>query len=347
MFLNDQSGFFTCIGNRWMVNPDSYKSMKAAVCSQNWAEDVPRGIMWPERPAMAAASTVSRAKRIAVLPLTGMIEHTQSMMGYFFGGTSTVTFGEMFDRVVADDSVSAVAIRADSPGGVSYGVPELADKIFAAREVKPIVGIADPVAYSAAYWILSAANMVVATPSGGVGSVGVFATHIDASEYLANLGIKETHVVADDSPYKTQFADNAPLSEDAEQKLQAEVNELMDEFVDTLARNFDKKASEVKQSFGGGGTVTSANAKQVAMIDRVATFEDTIARMASGRIRINGRKVEADWDEQVAPVAMSPLLFAEPKQVEADDPISVDTRRRRYAMLTGKRIDPTNNEDAA
>ena len=61
----------------------------------------------------------------------------------------------------------------DSPGGVVYGVPELAAKIRAFRNTKPIYAVANSEAGSAAYWIGSAASKFYVTPSGQVGSIGV------------------------------------------------------------------------------------------------------------------------------------------------------------------------------
>jgi ClpP class serine protease len=99
------------------------------------------------------------------------------------GGTSTEAFGRAFDEAMKNPDVGAIVIDCDSPGGSVSGVPELAAKIFKARgQGKRSSRVANSSMNSAAYWICSAADEIIAAPSADVGSIGVFTMHTDTSE---------------------------------------------------------------------------------------------------------------------------------------------------------------------
>ena len=75
--------------------------------------------------------------------------------------------------------MKVILFDVDSPGGGVEGVPELADEIYNSRGRKRIISASNSMAASAAYWIASAAGEMVVTPSGNVGSIGVFMAHED------------------------------------------------------------------------------------------------------------------------------------------------------------------------
>ena len=79
--------------------------------------------------------------------------------------------------------VGALVLDIDSPGGIVSLVPEFARELRAARAQKPIVAVANPFAASAAFWLGAQADEFMVTPSGEVGSVGVFNFHQDWSAF--------------------------------------------------------------------------------------------------------------------------------------------------------------------
>jgi signal peptide peptidase SppA len=174
----------------------------------------------------------------------------------------------------------------DSPGGSIYGVPELAQEIFAAREKKKVVAVANSLAASAAYWLAAAASEVVVTPSGDVGSVGVYAMHEDISRLLDQEGVTVTFISA--GKFKTEGNPYEPLSEEGRSFMQERVDEAYAMFTRDLARFRDVPVAKVKSDFGEGRVVGAKAAKAAGMVDRIASLEDTLARLgvAHGTNRI-------------------------------------------------------------
>ena len=231
--------------------------------------------------AVQAALRTRKTKRaIAVLPLLGPITQRAGMFTAFFGGTSTEKWGRAFDDLIASESVGAVVIDGDSPGGSVAGVPELAEKVFRARGNKPVVFVANTWLASAAYWIASQADQIVVTPSGEVGSIGVWSMHVDISEAMKEWGEKVTLISA--GKYKTEFNPYEPLSEEAAAHEQGVVDRYYGEFVAAVARGRGISAKDVRSGFGEGRMVGPKDAVSAGMADRVATLDDTIRRLGGG-----------------------------------------------------------------
>lgn len=231
----------------------------------------------------AARPAIRTGNAIAVLPLHGVLSHRAGMLSEASGGTSTERFGAAFRQMLSDPSVGSILLDVDSPGGSVSGVDELSAEIFRARGQKPIVAQVNATAASAAYWIATAADEVVVTPSGEVGSIGVFAAHQDESAKQERDGVRTTLVSA--GRYKIEGNPYEPLSEEARAALQERVNDYYGMFVAAVARNRGVSVSDVREGFGQGRMVGARQAKAENMADRIDTYEATLERLAGGHYR--------------------------------------------------------------
>jgi signal peptide peptidase SppA len=252
-------------------------------------------------PEAREAGTPRRQKHVAVMSLSGFLEPRMSLFGMLFGGTSTQQFGTQFAELMDDDRVGGIVIDVDSPGGTVVGTQELADQVFEARGTKPILAVANPLAASAALHIASSADRLVVTPSGEAGSVGVFAAHLDISQAMENEGVKETIVTSKSAPFKAELASSHPLSDAARQHIQETVDTMEDHFVGSLARNRDLSRDDVRANFGKGRLLSAKQAVSAGMADRIGTLNDTVSRMAAGRIRLGNRASADRWDHSDLP----------------------------------------------
>lgn len=229
--------------------------------------------------ANPSSSGRSKAGNIAVLPISGTISHRAGLMADISGGTSTEKFTQWLRAAVADPTVKAIVLDIDSPGGTVDGVPELADEIYKANQSKPVTAVANTQAASAAYWLGSQAKEFVVTPSGEVGSIGVFGAHEDMSQALDKAGVKVSLVSA--GKYKTEGNPFEPLSEEARAALQDSVNTYYDMFTRAVARGRQSDPQSVTNGFGQGRMVSANKAVKMGMADRVATLDQTLARLGA------------------------------------------------------------------
>lgn len=229
----------------------------------------------------AKDSTATRAGgAVAVLPLIGTIIPRADIFTEMSGGVSVQRFTANFRQALNNPDVASIVIDVDSPGGQVSGVDELASEIFNARGQKQITAVANTLAASAAYWIATAADELVVSPSGEVGSIGVFAMHEDISKMLEMEGVAVNLISA--GKYKVEGNPFEPLTEEARTSVQSRVDEYYEMFVSAVARNRGVKRTDVRNGFGEGRTVGAKQAVALGMADRVATLDETITRLQRG-----------------------------------------------------------------
>jgi signal peptide peptidase SppA len=214
---------------------------------------------------------------IAVIPIHGTLVKRTLGLEAASGLTSYQDIGAQLDAALADPGVTGILLDVDSPGGEASGSFELARRMREAAAVKPIWAVANDAAFSAAYAIASSAERVVVTETGGVGSIGVIALHIDQSVKDANDGYRYTAITA--GRHKNDFSPHEPLTDTAKAELQAEVDRLYDLFVGHVAAmrglpEMAVRATEAALYFG-------PNAVAAGLADAVGTLEATLAEFST------------------------------------------------------------------
>ena len=218
---------------------------------------------------------------VAVLPLRGVISQRANMITQSSGGTSAEAFGKAFKGAIESDSVKAVVLDIDSPGGSVHGTAELADLIFEARGRKPIVAVANSQGASGAYFIGSQADEFVSIPTGLVGSIGVFTEHVDRSRAEEMAGLKTTLIYA--GKFKVEGNTHEPLSTAGRQHAQELADSFYEMFVGAVARGRNVTAEAVRNGFGQGRMLGSKAALAAGMIDRIATLEEVVTQLGGGQ----------------------------------------------------------------
>jgi capsid assembly protease len=241
---------------------------------------------------------------VQVIPVYGSIIPRGSSFNDVSGGqaTSMEEFIQVLDQAAADSNVTSILLDIDSPGGQVDMLPEAAAAMRRARNQKPVVAVANTMAASAAYWLGSQASELVITPSGEVGSIGVFALHNDLSKQLEMVGITPTIIKA--GKYKTELSPLQPLSEEAQAAAQANVDTYYNMFVRDVALGRGVPVNEVRGGFGEGRMVVAKEAVQKGMADRVDTFDNTLARLmrSTGATATRAEGQEAAFYVDPAPV---------------------------------------------
>jgi capsid assembly protease len=241
--------------------------------------------------AASGKASKTAPKAIGVLPILGSIVQRGNMFTEASGTASTDQIGRQFDQLLENEAVGTIVLDIDSPGGTVYGVPELAHKIQAGRDRKPIVAVANAEAASAAYWLASAASEIVVTPSGNVGSIGAYAMHVDQSALNQSLGVKPRYIAY--GKYKTEGNPDEPLSDEAEEEIRKRVNRYGVMFETDIAANRGVTLATVRESYGQGRMLDADAAKKAGMVDRVESFEAVIARLLSDRPKVKRRLAHA------------------------------------------------------
>lgn len=143
---------------------------------------------------------VYRVRKVAVVPIKGPLMKEDQ----YCGPEGMASIGAYIKRLDAREDIDAILLHIDSPGGTVDGTMDLAEIV--ANTSKPVVAFADGLMASAAMWIGSAANEIIASNNKTeIGSIGVMLSFADLQPAYEKLGVKFHTIVADQSADKNKM----------------------------------------------------------------------------------------------------------------------------------------------
>jgi signal peptide peptidase SppA len=241
---------------------------------------------------------------VALIEISGPITYRSSWLSRYLCWPTIEDLQAQLRAAIADTTVKTILFRWDSPGGVVDMVKEFGDEIYAARSAgKAMISVADLMICSAAYWLGAQTDVIYATDSSQIGSIGVYTMHIDISAALEQDGVKITYIhygehKVDGNPYE-------PLSDDVRATIQEEVDEIGGWFDGAVARGRDVTRKVVSDTFGQGLVFSGPRAIDLGLADKRGTFQQVLGRLSKGR-------------SSAARVALRPRRGAEDDEDPAD-----------------------------
>jgi len=210
-------------------------------------------------------------ENIGIIIASGAIQSGTQPPGAI-GADSTA---QLLRRARDDESVKAVVLRVDSPGGSAFASDVIANEIAALQEAgKPVVASMSSVAASGGYWISVGADRVFAnstTITGSIGIFGMFPTYQRTAAYLgiANDGVGST-------PLSGQLRPDRAMTDDMKRLFQLVIEEGYDDFIGRVAtfRGMNKKEVD---AVGQGRVWTGADALRHGLVDELGGMEEAIA----------------------------------------------------------------------
>lgn len=253
------------------------------------------------------------AKAVLVVPFSGTIYPRTGGAMPVSGGTNLQQTMSLLRRAVADPGIGSIIADFDSPGGMVAGVPEAAAEIRSLRGIKPMSAISNFQSASAAYYLASQFDEIVAPPSSSLGSIGVIAQYFSAEKALENEGYK---VQTMKYPDKKAEADGImPLSEEAIAFRMEQIKRVYETFVADVAAGLGISVAKVKEDFGQGRSLDAPDAVKVGMATRVGTFDSLLAD------HVNGNVKKMKGYQRVKRMASEPVsLVLDPGPVAAQEP---------------------------
>ncbi len=179
-----------------------------------------------------------------------------------------------------DDSVKAIILHVNSPGGGAAASQEIYHEVLEIREKKkkPVVVSIESVGASGAYYIASAANKIYANDASVVGSIGVIAEWVNYGELMKWAKLKQVTFKAGDlKEAGTPTRDPTPAEA---AYLQSLIDNMHQQFIDDVAkgRNMPEKNIE---TIASGRVWTGQQALPMHLIDKVGTFRDCLMDTAA------------------------------------------------------------------
>ena len=210
---------------------------------------------------------------IGVIPIVGVIGKGLSPMEKMMDAVDVNDIADAVDAFAASPEVNSIALQISSPGGTVTGVEELANKVRNLQ--KPSMAYTDSEMASAAYWIGSATDRVVASPSSTVGSIGVYLAIPDYSKAAEMAGIKM--VVLKSGKFKGAGIEGTSLNADQVSNLQASVDGIHTDFKAAV----NAKRKMVQADSMEGQTFSGKQAASNGLVGALAdSFSEALAKFA-------------------------------------------------------------------
>ena len=259
------------IAKYWAIEPDSLKNLCRLKARE--IKDF-QSLAFKSDARLNNTRSVLIRDGTAIIPIYGPITARSDLFTFFLGGTPLSDLAKDFQAALDNDQVKAILFDVDSPGGVALGPMEMAQAIFNARGKKPIWSYVGRNCSSAAYWLASATEKIIANPSALLGSIGVVTT-IPVQEEPDSEGYKNIEVVSSNASRKRPD----PRTAEGMAEIKRELDDLESQFIESVARFRSTTVDAVKNDFGQGGVLIGANAVSSGMADEIGSYEETLAKL--------------------------------------------------------------------
>lgn len=252
--------------------------------------------------AVAPAPAGDDQRRIALVYATGPIMlggNGQSPFGD--GQMAADTIAGALNQAIDDDTVEAIVMRVDSPGG-SAVASEVIGRVVrrAEEEGKPLIVSMGGVAASGGYWISAGATAIVAQPGTQTGSIGVLAGKFATENLWDDLGVNWSPVQR--GANADMWSGTRPFSARAEARLEAMVEDIYSQFLDRVSAGRSLPRDAV-HAVAQGRVWTGAQAQERGLVDRLGGL-DTALLMAKESA---GMPLDAEAELLILPRRLTPF----------------------------------------
>ncbi len=208
--------------------------------------------------------TFAFGERIGVVPVEGVISDSFDIR------QNLEDFGK-------DDSIVAVVVRIDSPGGGVAASQEIYDAILQLRKKKKVVASMGSVAASGGLLIACAADKIVANPGTITGSISAIMQFANIEELLGKIGVKSS--VVKSGPYKDIGSPVREMTPEERQIIQELVDDIYNQFIDVIVEGRNLPREQV-MAIADGRLFSGRKAKELGLVDQMGDLS-AAARTAS------------------------------------------------------------------
>ena len=194
-----------------------------------------------------------------------------------FPSTSVIMPNELkeaFEKARTDDSVRAVVLRIDSPGGSALASDLIWREVMLTQREKPVVVSMGDVAASGGYYIAMAAGTIVAHPSTLTGSIGVFGGKLNMKGFYNKIGL--TKEIIAHGQNATLYSDYGGFTPTERERVEKMMKTVYKDFVSKAAAGRDKPFDEIDE-IAQGRVWTGKQAKALGLVDELGGLDTALS----------------------------------------------------------------------
>lgn len=218
---------------------------------------------------------LDKGERIAIIYASGEIGGGSSDDGTFGGqSTGSDTLVKAIDDARKDNSIKAIVLRVDSPGGSAYASDVIWHAVEEAKKKKPVVVSMGDMGASGGYYIACNANKIVAEPSTYTGSIGIFAGKPVMKGFYDWIGVTNEYVMRGKNA--GLFRETEKFTPEERARFESIIKRMYyDEFVPRVAQGRGRDVEYV-DSIGQGRVWTGAQAKEKGLVDEIGGLDRAV-----------------------------------------------------------------------
>lgn len=182
---------------------------------------------------------------------------------------------EQLDDFSDNDTVKAIVLRVNSPGGGVGPSQEIHDEVRRINAEKPVIVSMASVAASGGYYVAAPAREIFANPGTLTGSIGVIMEFTNFQELLDKIGLKNE--VVKSGKHKDIGSPVRPMTEDDRILLQALIDDVHSQFVDAIATGRRLDVQKVR-ALADGRIFSGRQARELGLVDQLGGLEAAVLR---------------------------------------------------------------------
>lgn len=226
-------------------------------------------ISLPDYASLKKTLNIKATNKVAVIYAEGSIVD---------GSQMEEVAGDRFAKIIADvrndQTVKAVVLRVDSPGGSVLASDKIKAELDLLKEEKTVIASYGDYAASGGYWISNNCDRIFSNATTLTGSIGVFSMIPDVSKTVKNtLHINITPVNSNE--HSDMYNMMRPLSPKEVEYMQASVESIYTKFTGIVAQGRNMSVADV-DAIAQGRVWTGADALGIGLVDQIGTIEDAI-----------------------------------------------------------------------
>ena len=218
---------------------------------------------------------------IAIIDVKGEITRNTDSFSYAASGiANSVSIVKLIKAAVKDESVKAIILDLDTPGGEVTASDEIYHELKLCE--KPVVAMMNSLAASGGYYVACGANKIVAHKSTMTGSIGVILSSYDASELVEWAKVKP--LLYTSGKMKSMLNPLKPVTEEESAIAQALVMNAYKEFAGIVAEARNIPIEKITEGeIGDGRVFDGEQALANGLVDQLGYFstaEDAALELA-------------------------------------------------------------------
>lgn len=246
--------------------------------------------------------------KVAVLPVTGLIADSESTI-------------EQLKKFAKDESVKAIVLRINSPGGGVGPSQEIYEEVKKLKGKKVVVASMGALAASGGYYIACAAQKIYANPGTITGSIGVILQFVNVKDLIEKIGLKG--MVVKSGPFKDIGSPVREMKTEERELLQGVIDNVHSQFVAAVAEGRQMHRDNVVK-IADGRIFSGEQAKALGLVDALGNLEDAVAEA--------GKMAKIEGEPRVVTPPKKKLSILELLKEEAESIIGDKLTERRIRL---------------